>query len=118
MSWIPDAIALVGALLVFLASVGLLRMPDLYARMQATSKAAMPGVTLLSIAAALRLHDTGATLRAVLIIVFIATTAPIAAQAIARSAHRTGVPLAAEALVDELRAHREQHAATDRDTGE
>lgn len=118
MSWIHEAFALIGALLVFVAGVGLLRMPDLYARMQATSKAGMSGISLLSIAAAVHIGDTGMTLRAVLIILFIVATAPIAAQAVARAAHRTGVPLAPEARVDELRERRGQHATRERDTGE
>ncbi len=102
MSAVASATLLVGAGLVLLAAVGVVRMPDLYSRMQAASKAATLGVALLVIGAALHFGDPAASWRAALTALFLFVTAPVAAHVIARAGYRSGVPLGREAVVDEL----------------
>lgn len=97
-------LALMGAGLILVAAVGILRMPDLYSRMQAASKAAPLGLVLLAAAAAIHIGGTGAAIRAGLIGAFLCLTAPIAAHTIARAGYRSNTPLADEAVIDELRA--------------
>lgn len=104
MSTAAGIVALFGVAFVVIAAVGLLRMPDVYSRMQAASKAAPFGVALLALAAALETPDASIAIRAGLFCVFLCFTAPIAAHAIARAAHRSAVPLADEAVIDELAA--------------
>ena len=96
-------LASVGALLVLLASVGLLRLPDLLTRMHASSKAATLGVVCVFLAIAIRADDVSVIVRAVLICGFLFATAPVAAHAIARAGYRSGVPLSDETVIDELR---------------
>lgn len=91
-----------GASLVVIAAIGLVRMPDLYSRMQAASKAAPLGVVLLAVAAALEAGSLEVAIRAGLIFGALCLTAPIAAHAIARAGYRSGVPLAREAVIDEM----------------
>ena len=92
-----------GALLMLLAGIGLLRMPDLLLRMSSTSKAATLGVILIMLGAAVYFNDLGVTARAVGIIIFIILTAPISAHMIGRAAYITGEELWSETKIDELK---------------
>lgn len=46
-----------GTLFILIASIGVLRMPDLYTRMHAATKAGTVGLAALLIAVALSIHD-------------------------------------------------------------
>ncbi len=92
----------VGAVFMLLAAVGVVRMPDLYTRMQATTKATTLGVGCLALAVAVGVGGTGAWLRAVAIIVFLYLTAPVAAHVIARAAYFVGTAKWKGTVVDEL----------------
>lgn len=80
-----------GALLAVLAGLGLLRMPDLYTRMSATSKASTLGAALLVLGAALVFGTEPSVARAVAVVAFVMLTAPIAAHRIGRAGYVTGV---------------------------
>ncbi|NBC11168.1 MAG: Na+/H+ antiporter subunit G [Planctomycetes bacterium] len=91
-----------GCLLLLLAAVGLVRMPDLYMRMQVASKASTLGAALVLGAAAIGLDDLPATTRAVMTLVFLCITTPLAAHLLARVAAQTGVPFSRETTPVEL----------------
>jgi len=80
-----------GALLTLLAGLGLVRMPDLYTRMSATSKASTLGAALLVLGAALVFGTEPSVARAIAVIAFVMLTAPIAAHRIGRAGYVTGV---------------------------
>ena len=103
MTFLIGFLAAFGIALVVISAFGLIRMPDLYSRMQAASKAAPLGVALMAVAAALDVGTMEIAVRAGLIFVILCLTAPIAAHAIARASYRRGLPLAKEAVIDELR---------------
>jgi multicomponent Na+:H+ antiporter subunit G len=92
------AVALAGAgcLLILLASIGLLRMPDAYMRMQVASKASTLGAALVVGGAAAGLTDGPAGVRAAVAILFLCITMPVAAHLLGRAAVRTGVPFSDE----------------------
>jgi multicomponent Na+:H+ antiporter subunit G len=92
-----------GALLMLLAGIGLLRMPDLLLRMSATSKAATLGVVLIMVAVAVYFNDLGVTARAIGIVIFIILTAPLSAHMIGRAAYITGEQLWSKTKFDELK---------------
>lgn len=92
-----------GALLMLLAGIGLLRMPDVFLRMSATSKAATLGVILIMVAAAVYFNDLGVTARAIGIVIFIILTVPISAHMIGRAAYITEEQLWSETKIDELK---------------
>lgn len=94
---------IVGAIFVLVASLGLLRLPDLYARMSATTKAATLGVGFVLLAMALFFNELSIAARALAVIVFIGLTAPVAAHRIARAAYFNGCPLWEGTVIDELR---------------
>ncbi len=81
---------LAGALFCLLAAVGLLRLPDVYTRMHAASKAGTMGTGLLLTAIALVAFDGAIILRAIAGFVFLLLTAPVAAHLLARAAFLTG----------------------------
>jgi multicomponent Na+:H+ antiporter subunit G len=74
-----------GSGFVLIASLGILRFKDLHSRMHATTKATSFGLLLLIGAAVLFFSEWEVYLKAVLIVVFIYLTAPLAAHSIARS---------------------------------
>ncbi len=76
---------LAGAAFMLIAAVGLLRFKDLYSRMHATTKATSFGILLLIGGVSLFFCSGIVFLKALLIIVFIYLTAPLAAHSIASS---------------------------------
>lgn len=74
------------------AAIGVLRLPDVYARAHATSKSDTMGTGLALGAAALALDSGVAQLKIVLLIVFVLLTNPVAAHAITRAAYLQGIP--------------------------
>lgn len=93
---------IIGAVFMLLAAIGVVRMPDLYLRMSATSKAATLGVICVMLAAALHFNDFAITARVIAIIVFLVLTAPVAAHKIARAAYLAGPGLWPGTRCDEL----------------
>lgn len=96
-------IVTLGALFIFLAAIGLLRMPDLFLRISVTTKAATLGVGLLLIGTALYFKEISTTTRAIAIIIFLFLTAPIGAHLIGRASYFIGVPLWKNSKIDELK---------------
>lgn len=99
------ALMLFGAFFMFLAGIGMLRMPDLFLRMSSTAKAGTLGAGLLLLAAAIHFGDFAIATRALAIIVFLMLTAPVAAHMIGRAAYFDGVPLWKGTVRDDLRGH-------------
>jgi multicomponent Na+:H+ antiporter subunit G len=96
----------IGACFMLLAGLGVLRLPDLFMRLQAATKASTLGVGCLLLGAALHFQDLAVTTRTVLIIAFFFLTAPVGAHMIARAAYAAGVPLWEGTITDELRHRR------------
>jgi multicomponent Na+:H+ antiporter subunit G len=94
---------LTGAFFMFVAAVGVVRMPDLFLRMSATSKSATLGAACMLLAAAVHFDDFGITTRTIATIAFLLLTAPVAAHRIGRAAYFLGVPLWRGTVRDDLR---------------
>src|SRR5690606_16128275 len=80
-------VIVIGSLFVLLATVGLLRLPDLYTRMHAASKAGIVGAGLILLAVAMVSLDGAVALRALLGVIFLALTTPVSAHLLARAAY-------------------------------
>ena len=100
---------ILGAFLMFLAGVGLLRLPDIFLRMSAATKASTLGAGFILLAAALYFDDLGTTSRAIATIFFLLLTGPVAAHRIARAAYFDGSPLWDGTVRDDLRGHYDEH---------
>lgn len=92
---------IVGAGFVFVAALGLVRMPDVYIRMHAATKAGTLGTSLILAAVAVHGADAGIAARAGGAILFLLITAPVAAHLIGRAAYLSGVPLWRGSVTDE-----------------
>lgn len=103
---------LLGALFILIAGLGVLRMPDVFMRLSATSKAATLGVGLVLVATAFYFDDFGITARALATIVFLLLTTPVAAHRISRAAYLTGVPLWERTRCDELQGRYDMDTGT------
>lgn len=103
--WFVAALTLIGVSFTVLAAVGILRMPDVYTRMQASTKSSTVGVSCLILATAIRLETLGALTQALLVVAFLFLTVPVASHMIGRAAYASGVKLWSETLLDEYKAH-------------
>ncbi len=101
--WLTGILVLIGALLMLLAAVGVLRLPDLFTRMQASTKASTLGLACLLAGTALQLAEVSSSIRAVSIGAFLMLTSPVSTHVIARAAYLMRVPLWEGTVVDEWR---------------
>lgn len=93
---------LLGATLVLISALGLARMPDLFLRMHATSKATTLGAALVLAGVAVDFGEPAVTTRVLAIVAFLFATAPLASHLLARASYFLGVPLSAHTVLDEL----------------
>ena len=92
---------IVGSAFAFLAALGVVRMPDVFTRMQASTKASTLGLGCLLFGAALQLNDLASDIRLLSIGAFIFLTTPVSAHVIARASYRANVPLWEGTVLDE-----------------
>jgi multicomponent Na+:H+ antiporter subunit G len=84
-------LVVVGAFFLAVGTVGLLRLPNVYNRLHATSKATTLGASSMALAAWAFFGPAGSGLKAVVTIVFLFVTAPTGGHMISRAAQRMGV---------------------------
>lgn len=89
MSWVGDVFLLIGALFAALGCLGLLRMPDVYNRIQSGTKAVTLGA--MSILVGVGFHHPGWWPKLLLIGGFILFTNPVGSSTIARAARIAGM---------------------------
>ena len=99
--WISAGLVVAGATLALLAGVGVCRMPDVFTRMQASTKASTLGLGCLLAALAVRHPDVSIVMRALSIGAFMMLTTAVSAHVIARAAALSGAPLWKGTLIDE-----------------
>jgi multicomponent Na+:H+ antiporter subunit G len=104
--WFSDALLVIGGAFMLLAGIGIVRMPDLFMRMQAATKAATLGTGCMLLSVAIHFDDLGITTRCLLVTAFVFLTAPVAAHVIARAAYSVGTPLWEGTICDEFRDQR------------
>jgi len=74
--------------------IGLVRMPDIYNRLQVSTKCITVGTCSILLAVVIRFgFFSPAGVKALLCIIFLLLTAPVSAHALARGAHKSGVRL-------------------------
>ncbi|NJK33319.1 MAG: monovalent cation/H(+) antiporter subunit G [Deltaproteobacteria bacterium] len=99
---ILTVLMLAGSLFCITASVGLARMPDLYMRMQAATKAGTLGVGCLLLATGIYFGTLEVLVQCVLVVLFLFLTAPIASHLIGRAAYLSRVKPWEKSIADEL----------------
>jgi multicomponent Na+:H+ antiporter subunit G len=91
---------LMGAVFLFSAGLGLLRMPDAYTRIQAGTKASTLGNMLVLIG--LAFYHPGWTFRLILLIYFVLVTNPVSSHALSRAAWLIRTPMTPSTITDAL----------------
>ena len=90
-----------GVLFDLFGCIGLVRLPDIYNRLQAATKCVTLGTCMILFGVTVIMGINNAGLRALLCAVFIMLTSPVAAHALARAAHRAGIRLWPGSVADE-----------------
>jgi multicomponent Na+:H+ antiporter subunit G len=98
---------LMGSFSLFVAAVGLLRMPDVYNRVQTGTKASTLGAIMSFIGIGLLAVDhwdeTNWIGRVIVLIVFIFLTNPVSSHVLMRAAYAMKIPLSKVTSVDKLK---------------
>ena len=92
---------LTGSLFFLFGTIGLVRMPDLYNRMQASTKTTTLGV--LSFLVGIGLMELSWLIKLLIIAFFVVLTAPIGASALARASYKHGIKLWKKSIVDKYK---------------
>ena len=101
---VAGVLMLLGTAFMMVAAVGLLRLPDLYTRMHAVTKAGTLGIGFVLVSAAVAFGDVSVAARAVVAILFVLFTAPVSAHMIGRAGYLGNVSLWEGTSFDDWRA--------------
>jgi len=106
-----DAIGLIfisiGLVFDVFGCIGLVRLPDVYNRLQAATKCVTLGTCSILFGTFLIVGFSAGGMKSLLCMVFLILTSPVAAHAIARGAHRSGVKLFKGSVIDEYAKDKE-----------
>ena len=110
---IAGLLIIIGAAFVLVASLGLIRLPDVYSRMHAASKAGTLGSGVMLLALAMVAEDQATVTRALAGILFFLLTAPVSAHLLAKAAYAAGYRLWEHSVLDQMvpEAEKEEPAA-------
>ena len=101
------AIVIVGVLFNVFGCIGLIRLPDIYNRLQAATKCVTLG-TCMVLVGSMIIAGTGAIIaKGIVCIAFLLITSPTAAHALALGAHTSGVKLWEGSVVDRFEEDKE-----------
>ncbi len=92
----------IGVLFDFIGGLGLIRLPDIYNRLQAATKCVTLGTCFILFGVFIEFGFTNVGIKAILCMVFILLTSPTAAHAISRGSHIFGIKLWEGSVVDKL----------------
>ncbi|MEA2040964.1 MAG: monovalent cation/H(+) antiporter subunit G [Bacteroidota bacterium] len=98
---IGAVVTLIGSMFLFLGALGLIRMPDVYNRIQAGTKATTLGAMLSLLGIGIIHLDWYGKL--IVLIVFVLVSNPISSHVLAGASHHIGIPLSKESIVDKLK---------------
>jgi multicomponent Na+:H+ antiporter subunit G len=100
--WIAAILLVLGALFMLIASIGVLKMTDVYQRMHAVTKAPSLGAFLMILSMIIYFQDFWLTVQGILINIFVFMTTPVGTHMLGRVAHLMHVELGADEVIDEL----------------
>ena len=95
------AFIVVGVLFDIFGCIGLVRLPDVYNRLQASTKCVTVGTCFILVGSLILLGSLPGTIKGIICIVFILVTSPTAAHALARAAHQSGIRQWDRSVVDQ-----------------
>lgn len=98
---IASVIIFIGSIFLLLASLGVLRMPDSYNRIQTGTKATTLGLILVLLGVGIY-HPMWIT-KIIILIFFVLLTNPVSSHALAKAAHLFGIKMSDDTVVDQLK---------------
>ncbi|WP_297500581.1 monovalent cation/H(+) antiporter subunit G [Thermococcus sp.] len=109
LSALGEALVLIGTFFYFLSTLGLIRMPDVYNRMQTSTKSATLGSLGVVIGTGIWAVGNGMSwawiVQTTAVAGFILLTNPISAHTLIRAAYKRGIPLWHGSVVDKYAEH-------------
>jgi multicomponent Na+:H+ antiporter subunit G len=99
-------VIVIGVLFDIFGCIGLLRLPDVYNRLQSGTKCVTIGTCFILAGSLILLGSVSGAVKGVICIAFILITSPTAAHALAQAAHRSGIRLWDGSVVDRYREDR------------
>lgn len=104
---IIDILIAIGAIFALAGTIGVIKMPDTFCRMQASTCITTLGVLFLGLGAVLYsacvMHSASASIKIAIICILVITINPVGAHAIAKGAYRAGIRPAKKMEVDDFR---------------
>ncbi|GAA5030413.1 Na+/H+ antiporter subunit G [Marivirga lumbricoides] len=91
-----------GVFLIFTASIGLFRLPDIYTRMSAVTKAVTFKIGLIMLSVSIYFNTLPVVLKAFTIIFLLLLTTPVSSHLLGKEAHARKLPLWKKTIIDEL----------------
>lgn len=105
---IATALIWIGAALILLAGIGVLRLPDVLTRANAATKATGLGLAVILAGVAIEIGTTRAGVVLGLAVLIQLLTSPVSGHVIGRAAYRSGAPLWEGTHTDDLAAYYER----------
>jgi len=96
----PYVLIALGVFFDLVGALGLIRLPDVYNRLQAATKCVTLGTLFILIGVIVASGWNAMGIKALLAAVFVMWTSPTGSHALARGAHIAGVPLWEKSVVD------------------
>lgn len=96
----------IGLFFDLIGCIGLVRMPDVYNRLQASTKCVTLGTCSILFGSFLIMGFGGGGIKALLCIAFILLTSPVSAHALSRGAHIAGIKLWDKSVCDKYQEDR------------
>ncbi|MCS7227740.1 MAG: monovalent cation/H(+) antiporter subunit G [Endomicrobia bacterium] len=93
----------VGIIADLIGCIGLVRFPDVYTRLQASTKCVTLGTCGIFFGAFVYYGFTFSGLKALLVMIFVFLTSPVSSHALARAAYKSGVKLCDKSVCDEYK---------------
>lgn len=101
----------VGVFFDVLGCIGLVRLPDVYNRLQAATKCVTLGTCMILVGTAVIGFGSGLNalaVKALICMAFVLITSPTGAHALARGSHKAGVPLWPGSIMDKYQEFQEK----------
>jgi multicomponent Na+:H+ antiporter subunit G len=103
-NYVSGILIVIGAAFTLVATIGLIRLPDIYSRMHSASKVGTVGSGAVLIALAVHSQDLATVMRALAGVTFFLLTAPVAAHLLAKASYSAGYPLWEGSVRDDMSA--------------
>ncbi|MCX7957238.1 MAG: monovalent cation/H(+) antiporter subunit G [Endomicrobia bacterium] len=94
----------IGIVADLIGCIGLVRFPDIYTRLQASTKCVTLGTCGIFFGVFVIYGFTSLGLKSLLVVVFVFLTSPVSSHALARAAYKSSVKLCDKSVCDELKS--------------